>query len=448
MNSKYFFFCFLFLDGTNIKTKNISSSPKKMRNEISPLKRTTLETSEMPSNKKSKSDEEAINKGNLIDEMKPKTIFKTGLQQLASDLLRKGGNLEPLQRSYGLSKKQLGMTNRVNSSFQPPFKQQKENKEDKVSDETKSLCLQNESLKNIDPKMVELIQNEIIDNGRKLQWDDIAGLEFAKKKIEEIVVWPLLRPDIFKGIRKPPKGLLLFGPPGTGKTLIGKCIASQSNSTFFSISASTLTSKWIGEGEKMVRAMFAVARSLQPSVIFIDEVDSLLTQRNETEHESSRRLKTEFLVQFEGVGTLDEERILVIGATNRPSELDEAARRRFASRLYIPLPDSSARIQIMKNCLKNVNYSLDDKQFNDLADKTDGYSGSDMTHFCREASLGPLRRNPYKFNIQEISLSDIESISFDDFVAALESVKPSVAEKDLTAYIEFNEKFGINCSRK
>lgn len=123
-----------------------------------------------------------------------------------------------------------------------------------------------ERLKNIDPKMVELIRSEIMDSGTRVNWDDIAGLEFAKTAIQEAVVWPLLRPDIFTGLRRPPKGILLFGPPGTGKTLIGKCIASQSQSTFFSISASSLTSKWIGDGEKMVRAMFAVARVHQPAV--------------------------------------------------------------------------------------------------------------------------------------------------------------------------------------
>lgn len=108
----------------------------------------------------------------------------------------------------------------------------------------------------------------------------------------------MLRPDIFTGLRRPPKGILLFGPPGTGKTLIGKCIASQSNSTFFSISASSLTSKWIGESEKMVRALFAVAKCHQPAVVFVDEIDSLLKQRNDSEHECTRRIKTEFLVQL------------------------------------------------------------------------------------------------------------------------------------------------------
>lgn len=155
-----------------------------------------------------------------------------------------------------------------------------------------------ERLANIDPRLIEMIRNEIMHRVDNITWDSIAGLEHAKNSIKEIVVWPMLRPDIFKGLRGPPKGLLLFGPPGTGKTMIGKCIASQAKATFFSISASSLTSKWVGEGEKMVRALFAVARCSQPAVIFIDEIDSLLTQRTDGEIEASRRIKTEFLVQF------------------------------------------------------------------------------------------------------------------------------------------------------
>lgn len=155
-----------------------------------------------------------------------------------------------------------------------------------------------ERLAGIEPRLIEMIRNEIMHRVDNITWDTIAGLEHAKSSIKEIVVWPMLRPDLFKGLRGPPKGLLLFGPPGTGKTLIGKCIASQAKATFFSISASSLTSKWVGEGEKMVRALFAVARCSQPAVIFIDEIDSLLTQRTDGEFEASRRIKTEFLVQF------------------------------------------------------------------------------------------------------------------------------------------------------
>lgn len=124
-----------------------------------------------------------------------------------------------------------------------------------------------------------------------IDWNDIAGLDYAKNLIIEAVIYPMIRPDLYTGIREPTRGILLFGPPGTGKTLIGKCIASQSNATFFSISASSLTSKYIGEGEKLVRALFALAAVHEPSVVFIDEIDSLLCQRSDTEHESSRRLK-------------------------------------------------------------------------------------------------------------------------------------------------------------
>lgn len=177
---------------------------------------------------------------------------------------------------------------------------------------------EDERLRNIDPKMIETIMNEIILPASLVKWEDIAGLSEAKQTIKEIVIWPMLRPDIFTGLRGPPRGLLLFGPPGTGKTLIGKCIASQANASFFSISASCLTSKWIGEGEKMVRALFAVARCKQPSVVFIDEIDSILCQRKEDESEASRRIKTEFLVQFDGAATDSQDRILVVGATNRP----------------------------------------------------------------------------------------------------------------------------------
>lgn len=125
---------------------------------------------------------------------------------------------------------------------------------------------------------------------------------------------------------------------------LGKCIASQAQATFFSISASSLGSKWIGEGEKLVRALFLYARSKQPSVIFLDEIDSILKKRSDSEHESTRRLKTEFLVQLDGAYTTDEkDRVLLVGATNRPQELDDAARRRFTKRLYIPLPEVNVR---------------------------------------------------------------------------------------------------------
>lgn len=285
---------------------------------------------------------------------------------------------------------------------------------------------------------MENILNEIMESKATVTWDDIAGLEFAKKSIKEIVVWPMLRPDIFNGLRGPPKGLLLFGPPGTGKTMIGKAIAHEAQATFFAISASSLTSKWIGEGEKMVRALFAVARIKQPSVIFIDEIDSLLTVRSDNENEATRRIKTEFLVQLDGVGGL-QERLLLVGATNRPQELDEAARRRLTKRLYIPLPDDAARRAFVRHLMRGQKTTLTELDYDAITRLSQGYSGSDLNNVCSEAAMGPIREIP---DIMNADMNAVRGISLVDFERALKSNRPSVAPHEITAYLEWNRQFG------
>ncbi|RKP11565.1 P-loop containing nucleoside triphosphate hydrolase protein [Piptocephalis cylindrospora] len=279
-----------------------------------------------------------------------------------------------------------------------------------------------------------------MEEAPKVEWDDIAGLAHAKKSIQEIVVWPMLRPDIFTGLRRPPKGLLLFGPPGTGKTLIGKCIASQSGATFFNISSSSLTSKWVGDGEKMVRTMFAVARRHQPAVIFMDEIDSLLSQRTDKDVESTRRIKTEFLVQFDGCGhSRDTDRILIVGATNRPQEIDEAARRRFGKRLYIPLPDRDSRITMARHLLRDQVHSVDEEGLGLIGDRTEGYSGSDMDGLCREAALGPIRDIQ---DIVHVRLDEVRPMTLEDFVVALTQVRQSVGDEELDGYRSWNLMYG------
>lgn len=375
--------------------------------------------------------------------------FKTAREQFIVDQQKKYSNQPQRGQAAGMAatvKKSLG-ANRPRgafSKFVSPMPRQEEGDGGMSHNSNQEPQILDERLKNFEPKIVELIMSEIMDHGPPVAWDDIAGLEFAKTTIKEIVVWPMLRPDIFTGLRGPPKGILLFGPPGTGKTLIGKCIACQSGATFFSISASSLTSKWVGEGEKMVRALFAIARCHQPAVIFIDEIDSLLSQRTDGEHDSSRRIKTEFLVQLDGAATAAEDRILVVGATNRPQEIDEAARRRLAKRLYIPLPEAAARWQIITNLMAQEKNQLREQELEGVVAATEGFSGADMTHLCKEAALGPIRSIQLS-DIASITADQVRPILYSDFQEALKTVRPSVSSKDLELYEEWNKTFG--CGR-
>ena len=201
------------------------------------------------------------------------------------------------------------------------------------------------------------VLNDVVDVELQGKWADICGLEGAKQILYESVVLPELAPEFFTGLKAPPKGVLLFGPPGNGKTLLAKALANERKSTFFNISASSLVSKWLGEGEKLVRALFSCARALAPTVIFLDECDAVLTARSAGEHEGTRRLKNEFLLQTDGVSSSAAAgagggRVLVVGATNRPQDLDEAVLRRFVKRVHIPLPDAASRMQIATQLLQ------------------------------------------------------------------------------------------------
>ncbi|KAF4016203.1 hypothetical protein G4228_007988 [Cervus hanglu yarkandensis] len=207
------------------------------------------------------------------------------------------------------------------------------------------------NFRNVDSNLANLIMNEIVDNGTAVKFDDIAGQELAKQALQEIVILPSLRPEV-------------------------------------------------GEGEKLVRALFAVARELQPSIIFIDEVDSLLCERREGEHDASRRLKTEFLIEFDGVQSAGDDRVLVMGATNRPQELDEAVLR-----------------------------------------MTDGYSGSDLTALAKDAALGPIRELKPE-QVKNMSASEMRNIRLSDFTESLKKIKRSVSPQTLEAYIRWNKDFG------
>merc|ERR1712183_1135206 len=241
-------------------------------------------------------------------------------------------------------------------------------------------------------KMQTKLGDAILVEKPNIKWSDVAGLEAAKEALKEAVILPIKFPHLFTGKRKPWRGILLFGPPGTGKSYLAKAVATEANnSTFFSVSSSDLVSKWLGESEKLVKNLFEMAREHKPSIIFIDEVDSLTSSRSDNESESARRIKTEFLVQMQGVGN-DNDGILVLGATNIPWVLDAAIRRRFEKRIYIDLPEEHARTHMFKLNLGETPHTLTEDNLRDLGSRTEGYSGADISIVVRDALMQPVRK--------------------------------------------------------
>lgn len=306
-----------------------------------------------------------------------------------------------------------------------------------------------------------MLERDVIDTNPCVKFDDIADLEQAKNLLKEAVLLPILMPNFFKGIRRPWKGVLLYGPPGTGKTMLAKALATQGKTTFFNVHSSTFASKWRGESEKLVRLLFEMARFYAPATIFIDEVDSLGTKRGElNECESSRRVKAELLVQMDGVSSVssaganeeseEEGRkvVTVLAATNRPWDLDEALRRRFEKRVYIPLPNEKGREELFRLNLANLKLG-EDIDFNELVVTTKGYSGADIANVCREAAMMPMRK---KLLNNEVDITElINKLDFKEFIdkpmsqnelmEALSNVSKSVSEKDLDVFEKWTNEF-------
>ncbi|GMG22035.1 unnamed protein product [Ambrosiozyma monospora] len=305
------------------------------------------------------------------------------------------------------------------------------------------------SCRGVDPQAARQILKEIVVNGDEVYWDDIAGLDAAKNSLKEAVVYPFLRPDLFSGLREPARGMLLFGPPGTGKTMLARAVATESKSTFFSISASSLTSKYLGESEKLVRALFQLAKKMAPSIIFVDEIDSLLGSRsNDNENESSRRIKNEFLVQWSDLTRAaagrdqgdDLNRVLVLAATNLPWAIDEAARRRFVRRQYIPLPENQTRKVQFTKLLSHQKHTLNQKDFEELIELTEGFSGSDITALAKDAAMGPLRELGDRLLMT--SKNEIRPLCLEDFINSLNYIRPSVSKEGLKEFENWASLYG------
>ena len=325
-----------------------------------------------------------------------------------------------------------------------------------------------------DRYLIDNIERDIINRDLGVTFDDIAGLEDAKRLLNEAVSLPLLVPEFFVGIREPWKGVLLYGPPGTGKTMLAKAAAGVDDITFFNASAATMINKYRGESEKLVRCLFRMARHYSPSIIFIDEIDAMARTRGAgQEHDADRRLKSLLFSEMDGIhsgngggGGGDEKyagdgggaeafaRVVVLATTNIPWDLDEAMRRRLEKRIYVPLPDADGRRELLRLCLKDVETTLTTpaqaQELDAIVEQSAGFSCADVKLLCREAAMMPMRRLLGGATPTEIlalraegRLATPPPVEGHDFLDALKRTRSSVHDtKMLEKYARWQAQFG------
>lgn len=318
-------------------------------------------------------------------------------------------------------------------------------------------------------KLRGALAGAILTEKPNIKWEDVAGLEAAKEALKEAVILPIKFPHLFTGKRQPWKGILLYGPPGTGKSYLAKAVATEANSTFFSVSSSDLVSKWMGESERLVKQLFNLARENRPSIIFIDEIDALCGPRGEGESEASRRIKTELLVQMDGVGN-DSKGVLILGATNIPWQLDAAIRRRFQRRVHISLPDQPARMRMFEIAVGTTPCELKADDYKTLGKLSEGYSGSDIAIAVQDALMQPVRKIQTATHYKKVEVDGVEKLTpcspgdvgaiemswvqvdteqllepplqVKDFIKAIKSSRPTVSGEDLKRSAEWTLEFG------
>ncbi len=424
-------------------------------------------------------------KAALTDAEKIKEKIKQGNEGKLQSKVQTSSLRTPRNSLFNLGKSKSTktiQTKQANESLPIPTSKSEEaaystSYQQKVSSQPKKKS--NLNYRSNDP-FITTIKNDIYVDSSTLTttWTDISGLVDAKRALQEAAILPLLRPDLYTGLRSPPKGILLYGPPGTGKncnslhvlkrysphhfdnisifegkTMLVKAVAHESKCILFACSASAMTSKWVGEGEKLIRTLFRMASDVAPSIVFLDEMDSLLGRRKSdgnSEAESSRRFKTEFMVQMDGIaaGSGSEDtlkRTLLIGATNCPWDIDDAVMRRFQRRVYVPLPDKYARLTLWKKMVSESKggITISPREVNELVKLTDGFSCSDISSTANEASFGPLRDLGDIEAIKGVKTADVRLIHFKDFKLAISSTKKSVSKELLKRYEEWEEAQSI-----
>ncbi|XP_028318938.1 katanin p60 ATPase-containing subunit A-like 2 isoform X2 [Gouania willdenowi] len=320
-----------------------------------------------------------------------------------------------------------------------------------VSPESAEFGLNVSSCRNGSAGEAAMNKKDIYLHSPNVRWEDIIGLEDAKRLVKEAVVYPIKYPQLFTGILSPWKGLLLYGPPGTGKTLLAKAVATECKTTFFNISASSIVSKWRGDSEKLVRVLFELARYHAPSTIFLDELESVMGQRGTGmggEHEGSRRMKTELLVQMDGLARSDDL-VFVLAASNLPWELDHAMLRRLEKRILVSLPSTPARQAMISHWLPPLGCTGGVElrtvlEYDMLARETEGYSGSDIRLVCKEAAMRPVRKifDALESHQDETKMPaiELETVTTADFLDVITHTKPS-ARTLMDRYVEWEREY-------
>lgn len=293
----------------------------------------------------------------------------------------------------------------------------------------------------------DIIMQDVCDPKCKVDWEEIVGHARAKQILKEAIVYPIKYENVFSSLITPWKGILLYGPPGTGKTLLAQAAVSECKATFFNVTSSTLLSKWRGESEKLIKVLFDLAKYYTPSIIFIDEIDSLLSHRG-NDHEASKRLKTEFFLQIDGLQS-SKNLVLVLAATNIPWELDQAILRRLEKRILIPLPSQQERVILFRKFLPPVIHynevlsAATQLDYEELAKATTHYSAADIELLCKETKMSCIRNT---FDILEKGKAIpksvcIEPISNSTVLEAVRSTKPSSSDGS-GRYKEWDHKHG------
>ena len=287
------------------------------------------------------------------------------------------------------------------------------------------------------------IESLVVSQKPDTKWEDIGNLLDAKTEIKEAIILPFIKekPSFVKST----KTILLYGPPGTGKTLLAKAASRTLDATFFEAQAPTLLSKYYGESSKLFSAMFSRARERQPSIVFMDEIDSVALSRSSDIHEATRKVIGELLSELDGFNTKKGDKVVFIGATNRPWDLDEALLSRFERKVYVPLPDMEARKSIFQ--IHTTGVEMDGISLSGLASRTENFSGRDIANVCREAIMAMIRdQNPKLEGLDSIDLPGYSlkyrKLSADDFESAFEKIKKPITQQDLEKFEKWKEEFG------